>query len=260
MSTRFKLVFAVVLFALVTLIVFLVLRQREPDPIVQGKPLSHWLAAYQSGVDMKTRAKTDEIISETGTNAFPILLRMLRARDPALKRWLMQLARKQNLVRIHFIPAQERHHQAGAAFAQLGAAGRDAIPALIQIYDEDISSSSRFATISALGSIGPSASNAIPFLIRAATNTVMEVRLSTITALESIHVEPDLTVPALINSLSDQQSSVRYYATLVLGRLGPEAKQATPALTKLIQDPDRNVRQGAADALRKIGQSGPEPK
>src|SRR5258705_12932135 len=129
MSKRFKLVFAVILFALVTEIVWLVLRQREPDPIVQGKPLSHWLAGYQSGVDMRTRAKTDEIISETGTNAFPILLRMLRARDPALKRWLMQIARKQNLGRIHFIPAQERHYQAGVAFSRLGAAGSEAIPA-----------------------------------------------------------------------------------------------------------------------------------
>src|SRR5207249_4288099 len=144
MSKRFKLVFAVVLFALLGAIIWLVVRQHEPDPIVQGKPLSRWLAGYQRGGDMKARAKTDEIMDQAGTNAFPVLLQLLRRRDPALKSWLMRLARQQHLVRVRFIPAQERHYQAGVAFARLGAAGKDAIPALIQIYNEDISASSRF--------------------------------------------------------------------------------------------------------------------
>jgi len=257
-SKGFKVGFAVLLVALLAGIVLLVLREREPEPVVQGKRLGHWLKGYQKGMNPQARAKADEIIRQTGTNAIPTLLRMLRRRDPELKSWLIKVMRGQHLVRVNIIPDHDRHYQAALAFAQLGAAGRVAIPALIRIFDEDISPSSRFWSINALGSIGSSASNAVHFLISATTNSTTEVRLTSISALAEIRAEPELTVAALTNVLNDQEFMVRYYAVLALENLGAEAKEAVPALKRLLNDPDRSVRQRAAAALNKIERAAAE--
>jgi len=249
-----KVRFSVLFVALAGLMVWLIVLHRESDPIIHGKPLSHWLRAYQNAMNQQARLQADEIIRQTGVRAVPPLLGMLQSRDSQIKRGLIQLTRKQHLLPFHMLTAQERHYQAGIAFAALGPAARPAIPRLIQVYEKDISASSRFWVLNALGSIGPSASNAIPFLIRATTNSTLEVRLSSISALDQIRAETKLTVAALTNACRDQQGMVRYYAVAALGKLGAEARTAATDVARLLKDPDPNVRQAAAIALNSIEQ------
>jgi hypothetical protein len=96
------------------------LRQREP--IYQGKPLSFWLKGFQlddwpgkPGFD-----QTCEAVRETGTNSFPILLHMFRARDSDLKRNVISFGRK----------------AARQGFFALGKNAKYAVPALVEIYEE----------------------------------------------------------------------------------------------------------------------------
>src|SRR5262245_28536683 len=76
------------------------------EPVYQGKALSLWLEDYTpSG-----RQKAAEAVRSTGTNAIPILLKWMRAKVPppiALKivLKLVDLARKQSLVKIHYVYA-----------------------------------------------------------------------------------------------------------------------------------------------------------
>jgi HEAT repeat protein len=142
-------------------------------------------------------------------------------------------------------------------FARLGSTASNALPDLIKIYDENISISSRYWAINALGSVGASSSNTIPFLVKAIYNTNMEVRLSCITSLQTIHGTPELSVPALLNTLGDQQGMVRYTSLLALGAFGEDAKPAKTLLTNLVNDPDRNVKQAATALLNKLQQFKP---
>lgn len=255
MSRSLKIGFFLGLFVLLGLIVWLVLRVRGSEPIVQGKPLSHWLAQSQlPNPDPQARAKAIEIIDAVGTNSIPTLLRFLRSHDSNLQRTLIGLLKRQGIVRVRLISDYQRNYQGALGFARLGATAHDAVPELIKIYKEDISPTSRFWVITSLGSIGPPASNAIPLLASGLTNTntSLGVRLSCVSSLQAIHAAPELTIPALINALGDQQPQVRYYALIALGTFGREAKPAAPALTNLLHDPDLNVKQRAADLLSSI--------
>jgi HEAT repeat protein len=254
---RVKVCFGLGSILLTGVIVWLALRAGDSDPIVEGKRLSHWLEGYQKGGERLPRDKADQIITSAGTNAIPTLLRLLRKHDSAAKQKLMQLTKRQRLLSLRLIPAYQLQYQAALGFARLGSAASNALPDLIKIYDENISVSSRYWTINALGSVGASCSNAVPFLVKTLSNTNMGVRLSCIQSLHMIRAAPELSVPALIKTLNDQQGMVRYTAVLALGAFEEGAKPAMPFLTNLLSDPDRNVRQGAITVLGRLQQYKP---
>ena len=248
---RWKIGLALLVLALLAGGAWLLMRAPDTGPLVEGKPLSHWLRLYQKG-DPATHAKADGIVRAASTNAIPVLLRMLRERDSTARLKLVELARLQHLVRVRPLMAADRNQEGAIGFAILGADARDAVPALIDIYNAQISPISGFWTATSMASIGPSASNAVPALARGLNNTNMDLRLGTITALAQINSQPELSVPALVQALEDQNYMVRYYAVLALGRFGAQAAKAVPALEALKKDPDRTVKQAAIDALEKI--------
>jgi HEAT repeat protein len=254
MSRRVKLWFFSGLVSVLGLLVLSMVYLREKDPIIQGKPLNEWLQGYEQGVSEQSRAKTDEIIGTIGTNAIPMLLRFLRQKDSLLERKLVQISRRYPSLGLRLLSAQQRHYQAGSGFAKLGTTGQVAIPELIAIYNANISSSSRYWAIHALGSMGSSASNVVPLLSEALTNntTTMEVRLSCMMSLHRIHEKPEIAVPSLINALNDSRWEVRYGALSALGTFGLDAKVALPSITNLLTDPDRNVQIRAVEVLTKL--------
>jgi len=112
------------------------LRQREP--IYQGKPLSFWLKGFQlddwpgkPGFD-----QTCEAVRETGTNSFPILLHMFRARDSDLKRNVISFGRKLHLTKLEYTTADSQQWAARQGFFALGKNAKYAVPALVEIYEE----------------------------------------------------------------------------------------------------------------------------
>jgi len=239
LNKQYRIVLAVVLVILEGVIGWQVFRaSRERQPVYGGKALTLWLRTYapssSSGLHSLEWNEADDAVRHLGTNCIPILLRMIRQKDSPAKLWLVAFAQKHGLTkRIHFVPAAERNVAASRAFIALGDIAKDAVPALVKMYDENLSAESRGAIEDALGWIGPAAKSAIPLLVRATTNANPRVRANALWALGEIHAEPELCVPRLTQALNDSDDWARLSAAHALGMFGTDAKSAVPALTEM---------------------------
>jgi hypothetical protein len=234
---------------IVSVMVWHLLPRREP--VYQGKSLSSWLTNVASTGMLS--ASATEAVRQMGTEALPTLLRMLRAEDSSLKLKLMDWANGQHIVKIEHTPAEELNLRAKCAFAALGVKAQSAVPALIKIANQKISLESQTDAIHALGFIGPPAREAVPSLLRWATNADHEVRFGAILALGRIHAQPERVLSVLIEALHDPDSGVQHGAVWALQDFGPDAKVAVPALTKLLNAPyDYESRFAATNALNVI--------
>lgn len=187
------------------------------------------------------------------TNAIPLLLEMLSAKDSRFRRSLIiAFSKVQRLVPVRIIPADGRHRQATDGFRALGEDAGSAVPALIQLYEHSGSEWSRNLAASVLGSMGPAAKAAVPHLVGGATGTNPVLRLNSLGALYEIHSEPDLVVPIFTNCLADPDSVARQYAIKGLGLFEKDARQAVPSLLALLNDPDPDVRRCTTNALWQI--------
>ncbi len=235
------------------------------EPVYRGKTLTLWLQTYNpsapAGRGSPEWNETDEAVRYIGTNAIPILLQMLRAKDSNLKLRLAALAQKQRVIKVHFVPAAVRNMEASRAFIVLGDRAKDAVPDLMKIYNESNSIESLSAIEDAFSWIGPAAKPAIPLLLRAATNANNGVRANALWALGEIHAEPQSCVPELIRALGDSDGWVRTSAAHALGMFGTDAQSAVPALMQLTNFPTvltafpvmgSQVSLEAHNALRKI--------
>ena len=241
----------------------------DHEPIYRGRALSVWLQAYdpasRHGRGSPQWNEADKAVRQIGDKSIPLLLRMLRAKDSKLKLEAIALAQRQNVVRVHFVPAGVRNTEASRAFVALGEAAKDAVPRLMEIYTEHISLQSMNATEEALGWIGPAAKSAIPLLLEAATNSNNKVMASALWALGEIHAEPQLCIPELIRGLNDRDAWTQISAAHALGMFGADAQAAVPALTQLANSTNSTraviitgfqVRFEASRALHKIS---PDP-
>src|SRR6266481_3095062 len=163
MRKQVQIALAVLLVGVGGVIAWQVRRLREP--VYQGKRLSLWLQNYSPDGDSP---EVDEALRTIGTNAIPTLLAMLQAKDSTLKLELAALG-------LHYTPAETRHMRAEKGFTALGADASNAVPALIEIYKQNVSPSARRAAANALVEIGPGAKEAIPALIKSAGNTNSDV-------------------------------------------------------------------------------------
>jgi len=245
MRTRSRIAFAILALAAVGGLVRAVFKPGEPEPAFQGTPLSVWLTGFDEG---STGPRPDfraarEAVRQIGTNATPALLRMFRAKDSALTLKLISLVAKQQIIKIHYVPASTRNVEAAAALETLGAAAQDAVPQLIEMFDHMPARQREIAVI--LGCIGPPAKRAIPSLLRAASNTNTSLRTDAVFALGGIHSEPETVVPVLIQAMRDPSDSVRYSAVTALLEYGTNASLAVPALIELIpRERERTISPG----------------
>jgi len=243
MRKRAQVALAVFLLAIGGMVAWQVLRGREP--VFQGKPLTAWLDGYQLG---GASPGIDEAVRGIGTSAVPVLLESLQASDSALK---LELAAHG----LHYTLAEVRHMQGERGFAALGAAASNAVPALIEVYERNISASSRHAAGNALVAIGPAARKAIPALIKCIASTNSEERALAVSILGRIGSEAETVFPVLMKLLRDADRDVRYNAGYALGTLAPAGRSATaaiPVLLDTLKDRDATVRAAAATALGQI--------
>ena len=257
MRKRVRIALAVLLVAIVGVIAWQVLREREP--VYQGKPLSVWLEGYTPDpkdhrplVEQPQWKHADAAVRALGTNAIPSLLRMLRARDTPLKLTLVRLARKQRLFKISQTSAGELNMRASEAFGSLGENASNSVPALIQIYEENRSEASQNAVVLALGSIGPAAGEAVRCLLGTVERSDFAIRHNAVGALGEIHAQPRLVVPVLAKALGDPDTMIRGAAACSLRDFGADGKPAVPALLELLKDTDEYARGLAAEALKEI--------
>jgi HEAT repeats len=233
-----------------------VLRPREP--LYQGKPLSFWMDQMISadpggnGFGIWQGGESDAAVRNLGTNAIPTLLRFLRAKDSNMTLSLLSFLQRQHFITIKHLPAGIRNIEGANGFQILGARAEPALPALTNIYREDISRMSSQCTLRAIGNIGPPAKAALPVLLEALSSSNGRARSLAIDALVSVHADASMVLPELLKSLSDPDAGVREAAARALGSFGGRATTAVPALTAMLQDPDGQVREQATNALKQI--------
>ena len=250
MTKRVKIVLGILAVALVGMIVW---QTTQPgEPVYQGKPLSGWLKAAATTGTQPACDKADEAVRQAGTNAIPTLLRLLRVKDSALWVQFMSLVQRKQSIKIEFTLAGDWNKAGSYGFQALGTNAQSAVQALIRIANQNISPASQESAIAALDFIGPPAKEAVPSLLRWATNADGFVRNEAIWALGSIHAEPERVVPVLIIGLHDPVGVVRLLAVQSLGQFGPDAKLAVPALVESLNDPDADVRELATNLLKKL--------
>ena len=149
---------------------FLVKSSREIEPVFEGRKLSDWLhhhvpsSAAIPPYGSPGWKKADEAIRAIGTNGIPTLLNYLREQDESP--WLVKVksfARRHRLAQPKNTSATWHHEEAAYAFEILGKTATNAVPALIRIYEENISPSSQRCAALSLGHIGRGAQDAEVF-------------------------------------------------------------------------------------------------
>jgi HEAT repeat protein len=264
MRKRFRIVLLVLLLGGVGLVLWEIQHARQPkEPVYQGKALSVWLDDYwieshgdsaESLLMAKTNHEVDEVVRRIGTNAIPILFRMLNATDSPLRK-LQYLARDRGWYDFKFksAPAQAQNIQAAMAFGALGAEAKDAVPELIEMCARKHHEDTRGLVALALGGIGPPASNAVPLLLRTVTNAApFGAFYNAFRALGKIHAEPEQVVPLMIKFLKDPDVNIRMYSIINLEAFGADARPAVPALVEALTDQVDYIRKRAAQALKVI--------
>jgi hypothetical protein len=251
------------------------LKPREPE--YNGKRLSAWLeqmddAAFEfssiNAPPVQTSPKWLEArdsVRHIGTNGIPTLLWMLERKDSPLMTNLEALAMKHGFIStkyeknifiaplMNYKPAASVHHCADIGFQFLGADASNAVPDLICIYRENISTNSRIFTLESLGYIGSSAREVVPMLMDVITNSDVsagfEMRCVALHALGSSRADPQIIFPFLTTVLTNASPAafktpftttehfyIRAAAAEALGNYGPKATQTVPALVATLDE------------------------
>ena len=193
----------------------------EPDPIELGKPHAECRFTDEHAL---------EAVSHVGTNALPLLIRMLKTQEPLAQRWLRHLSDVypplQRFIRLKTATAAFEHPIAAvAAFQELGPKAAPVIPDLLALMQQPQYADRALASLIA---IRPEA-------------------------------EPDIL--SLTNALrvrkgGPDRSWVDYFhaqAILALSTYGPRASAAVPLLVQTLNSTNGFVQGASAVALARIG-------
>ena len=163
---------------------------------------------------------------------------------------------------------------AAVTLGEIGPEAKDAIPALIQLLqDQDAEGFARANAALALGQIGEGAKDAMSVLIQALRDLDKYVRRDAAGALEEIGtpraikaakdryrmvvtlgwIGSEDEIPALIQALQNQDKDVRVNAVVTLGQI--ESEDVVSVLMGALQDQDEWVRVNAAWTLGQRGES-----
>lgn len=236
----------------------LVLRQAN-DPVFEGKRLSQHLQAFREhglhhgGVHpprielVCSSSNAVEAIRAVGTNALPMLVDMLGARD-RLTRWLWEHSEAHPWIRdrLNLEPARAwtRNVHALAAFTELGPKAAPAIPKIIPLLRN---ADSAAVAIVALLAIQPDREEDILSL----TNILRIRRTSSSGASpELLHADAIMALSAfgpraggaksiLLDRLkNDSSSRVQAAAAIALARIGASAEEVVPYVLRRLPSAD----------------------
>jgi hypothetical protein len=297
MRKRFRVLLAILLVAIVGGIAWFVWKPREP--VYQGKPLSFWLRGYDYPLYLgrpgpmpkylspDSPAQADAAVRRAGTNAIPVLSRLLVIEDSPVRvrvhNWLLNSKLRNFCLTQGFVGQAPRaffcHLEAIDGIHALGTNASLMAPVLARVMrDENTDVMVRFWTAQEIPALGPSAREAILSLIYTATNWALDgkragsppplwggpqqdtaIRAQCCYALVDIQFANELTVPALIYCLQDPYKQVQMAAMLSLGSIGFDARTATPALLEVIKrnsspnpQADASLKECAERVLQRI--------
>jgi hypothetical protein len=123
-----------VIFAIIGFGGWRMLRPGLSDPIYQGMPLSAWLKSLEIGNGEKNFDSASEAVHHIGTNALPMLLKMIARKDWG-KRWAslaLFVDSKESFVQLPEEPGANARTRAMFGFKALGSDAKPAVPELAQ--------------------------------------------------------------------------------------------------------------------------------
>jgi hypothetical protein len=225
--------------AVVILIAFAVFNRRGEEPEFEGTPLSVHLSHLvqpESSKDYQTAAKA---LADAGTNALPVVLRIIQHPEPwyirvyfqqqtNLPRWLQQQARKQ------LDPFFYQHRFQGAIRA-VGLLGTNAAPIANELVAElpRLENSGRTPLSESLVKVGPAVVEPIKPLL---TSTNMRTRSLAAYVCYMLHTESAGAAPELIDGLLDGDANHQRLVGQTLARMG---REVAPVVLELLSSTNR---------------------
>jgi len=277
---KFSLRFALIAFASVVGIVFVLLLLIGQEPRFHGHPLSFWTAKLQVGTQ-RDEAEATEALHAMGKSAVPYLISALKKTDSPLRLKLMMYGSHLRILSKWLKPTSPLSRiQAAQALGEIGPSASNAIPALeacrtnfvepiataalMKIKEEpvapliqrlDVVGPDRpewCETARVLAEFGTNARAVIPALCRGVASTNNTAVFGSAIALGRIHCDPEVALPALINALNHVSWPFNNIIIGAIGNFEGEAKPAVPALRKYLQDPNSWVRYRVLESLDRI--------
>jgi hypothetical protein len=241
--------------AIVITLVVLVIQAVKSELIVEGRPLSHWLAVASNNEDGNDAARTnaETLIRSLGPAIIPYLLDWLQTppgwREKYGSRWnQFVIGRGSSKYTVDRYHAHRIRSQAVIGFQILGTNGVTAIPKLRKLMRDD-----RYAKDVArvLGRI--QSDEALDMLLVLLKHPDSEVRFSALDGLGEFRRERLLRATNdLVQMLDDSDEGVAAVATHIVSVFVP-ASQAVPALTRKLSDSRTMVAQSALRGFHAAG-------
>jgi hypothetical protein len=184
------------------------LRSRlPPEPAYQGRTLSEWLVDLDYSLRPPHQVASNAV-HQMGTNVLPHLGPMLRAHDSVLKLKLVDLAKKQTLVKINFVPANEKRRRASSACRVLGPAAAAYVPELVAMLDSTNHITAWCGFVAVLDV--KRREDSVPELTKALTNSYTPIRRFASSELARLLLrQPAQLIPLLLGMLHDPDVGVR---------------------------------------------------
>jgi HEAT repeat protein len=157
---------------------------------------------------------------------------------------------KEYLTSGHPVTTERLSDCVASALGELGSVANEAVPALVKAASEG--THANWELIPAIGKIGPGAKAALPFLLREATPEA---------AIAVVQIDPDnAEIIPILRQAWQSTDSLQYRHEMypdrswcyVLGRFGARAKPAIPTLERLLNAPNNRCRMAAALTVLEI--------
>jgi HEAT repeat protein len=252
MSLKKRLPAGLAIVAVCVIAGLLLTRRNHSTLTYQGKSVEEWSVQLYVSQDQGARDAASAALKTLGPKAIPDIIRMLRNKDPFIRRQVWSLAPQVPLRFRKGILANVKPPRAGlyhiAAMRAVGAIGADARPAIPdlarKLQAKDLQECWEAGT--ALGCIGP---EAVRVLLAALQSELPAVRQAALLGLKEIGPEAAQAVSAVIEKLGDRDEWVRGWAAQTLISIG---RPAIPQLLQIVENSTGEVRRGAAFALAGI--------
>jgi hypothetical protein len=207
---------------------------RAHEPEYQGRSLSAWLDEYNKAGTWNNEPAA-AAIRAMGTNCLPFLLARIKHKPSRLAEKLVDLVRKQRLVKMPFYGAERYCSASIVALRALGSKATPLCPELLALTKE---SSKSWAATMALLAIG---TNSIPFLEAACENT-NQVGADAVLMMAMMKAMPP---PQF--SWGTMKAPLNGKPILVLGYAvsGEDVRE----IARMLEHPSPAVRRASAEAL-----------
>jgi hypothetical protein len=241
------------LVALLVLVLFLIVAQRDRGPVVDGRPLEEWVQDLLVTADPERRVAAQSAVAQLGTNAIPWLRISVRHSDPIWKQPLLGTVNKipginrQDLLRwVNLYERSEIRAGGAAGLAVLGQAAAPAIPDLVESLGdrEHLVWNNSLATLRGLGSLP----------LREITNRLGKTegghRTRMLHVLRNMKSDAAAAAPALVDIIEAKPGSDE--AAAAAAALAMMGHRAAPAVMRLVASQRYELRVVGFDTLARL--------